>query len=205
MYIIDTVVLLYFMLTRREQLLLRLLGSPLRVPLVVYDPEEEELPVPALQRAELLSEMRQAIRHYEIRARTSPADKVRFERLRTIDDLHRKGMLETVPLVEDELQLAAELQSREAVSRFTVRTPLGAGEASCVSIAFRRGWTIATDDNDALTVLSELHGSEDFAYHRIRSLLIRAGNEGLVTRDEANRIHEDMRAEGFWDAGTPFA
>lgn len=204
MCIIDTVVLLYFMLTRREQLLIQLLGSPLRVPLVVYDPEEEGLPKPALQRAELLSEMRQAIRHYEIRARTSPADQIRFERLRTIDDLHRKGMLEPVPLVNDELQLAAELQSREAVTRFTVQTPLGAGEASCVAIAFRRGWTITTDDNDALTVLSELHGGGDFPYQRIRSLLIRAGKEGLVTRDEANQIHEDMRAEGFWDLGTPF-
>lgn len=204
MCIIDTVVLLYFMLTRREQLLLRLLGSPLRVPLVVYDPEEEGLPIPALQRAELLSEMRQAIRHYEIRARTSPADKARFERLRKIDDLHRKGLLETVSLVDDEQQLAADLQSREAIARFTVRTPLGAGEASCVAIAFRRGWTIATDDTDALTVLSELHGGGDFAFHRIRSLLIRAGNEGLVTRDESNRIHEEMRSEGFWDVGTPF-
>lgn len=205
MCIIDTVVLLYFMLTQREQLLIRLLGSPLQVPLVVYDPEEERLPEPALQRAELLSEMRQAMRHYEIRARTSPEDKARFERLRTTDALHRKGMLETVSLRDDELRLAAELQGREAVARFSVRTPLGAGEASCVAIAFRRGWTIATDDNDALTVLSELHGGKDFAYHRIRSLLILAGNEGLVTRDEANRIHEDMRSEGFWDAGTPFA
>ena len=205
MCIIDTVVLLYFMLTRREQLLLRLLGRPLQVPLVVYDPEEEGLPTPALQRAELLSEMRQAIRHYETRARTSAADRDRFNRLRNIDDLHREGLLETVSLQDDERLLAADLQSREAVARFTVRTPLGAGEASCVAIAFRRGWTIATDDNDALTVLSELHGGEDFAYHRIRSLLIRAGDEGLVTRDEANRIHQDMRAEGFWDAGTPFA
>ena len=204
MCVIDTVVLLYFMLTGQERLLLQLLGNPLRVPLVVYDPEEERLPMPALQRAELLSEMRQAIRHYEIRARASSADRARFERLRTIDDLHREGLLETVSLEGDELQLAANLQSREAVARFTVRAPLGAGEASCVAIAFRRGWTIATDDNDALTVLSELHGGGNFAYNRIRSLLTRAGNEGFVTCEEANRIHEEMRSEGFWDVGKPF-
>jgi len=204
MCIIDTVALLYFMLTRQEQLLLRLLGVPLRVPLAVYDPEEGGLPVEALHRAELLSEMRQAIRHYEIRTRTSDLGRTQFERLRRIDDLHRQGLLEVVKLRDDELLLAAALQSRAGVARYTIRTPLGAGEASCVAIAFRRGWAIATDDNDTLTVLSELHGDKDFEFHRIRSLLIRAGNEGFETRNEANRIHGEMRSEGFWDLQMPF-
>ncbi len=63
---------------------------------------------------------------------------------------------------------------------------------------------IATDDSDALTVQSALHGSKGVAFQRIRSLLIRAGDEGLVTRNEANRIHAAMRSEGFWDTGSPF-
>lgn len=204
MCIVDTVVLLYFMLAGQQPLLVRLLGSPLRVPEVVYDPQERSLPDTALQRPELLSEMRQATSHYEIRAESSDLSRTRFERLSKIDALQRQGHVEPVELTPTEMTLSAQLQSRDGVAAHSIQAPLGPGEASCVAIAHERGWTIATDDTDALTVLSELHGGNEFPYERIRSLLVRAGTDGFVTRDEANRIHRKMRFAGFWGDEPPF-
>jgi hypothetical protein len=41
------------------------------------------------------------------------------------------------------------------------------------------GWTIATDDNAALTALGAMY-RQDYPYVRIRKLLIRDADEGLV-------------------------
>jgi predicted nucleic acid-binding protein len=99
---------------------------------------------------------------------------------------------------------AAELQSRSVTRHHPIRAPLGAGEAACVAIASRRAWSIVTDDDAALAVMRSIHGEGGFEYERIRKLLIRAGQERLVTNKRANDIHEEMRGLGFWDKGTPF-
>lgn len=202
--ILDTVVLLYFLLVGQDALLARLLGEPLRVPLAVYDPEERSLPPQALRHSDLLSEMRQAIRHYEVSARSDPASHQFLARLRRIDSMYERGQLEVVALSADERTLAARLQSRREAADFGLRVPLGPGEAACVAVAFTRGWTVATDDSAALTALSTLSGP-DHPYERIRKLLVRAAEEGLVTPAEARDIHNRMRQLGFWDSGDLFA
>lgn len=63
-HIIGTVVLLYF-LSRKQTSSAPSSDGPLHVPLAVYDPEARTLPPAALRRSDLLSEMRQSIRHYE--------------------------------------------------------------------------------------------------------------------------------------------
>ena len=199
MTILDTVVLLYFLLTGRERLLLQMLGCPLNVPYVVFDPGEIELLESSHQRVELLSEMRQAIRHYEVRAESNELSNKQFQRLRTIDLLHQNGSIDPVALTPSETVLAANLQSRNRAKQLGITVPLGPGEAACVAIAHCRGWAIATDDSDALSALKALKNGGPFQYFRIRSLLIRARDEGLVTNDEANCIHSEMRAAGFWD------
>ena len=202
--ILDTVVLLYFLLVGQEALLTRLLGEPLRVPLAVYDPEERSLPPEALRHSDLLSEMRQAIRHYEVAARADPESSELLARLRLVDSMHEQGKLEVVDLSADERILAARLQSRREAADFGLRVPLGPGEAACVAVAFARGWTVATDDNAALTALRTLSGP-DYPYERIRKLLVRAVDEGLITRAEAREIHDQMRRLGFWDSTHLFA
>ncbi|GIV01107.1 MAG: hypothetical protein KatS3mg014_2722 [Actinomycetota bacterium] len=42
--ILDTVVLRYFLLVGRRDLLLALLGNPVQVPRVVFDPDEGDVP-----------------------------------------------------------------------------------------------------------------------------------------------------------------
>ena len=201
-HIVDTVVLLYFLLVGEEELLCTLLGMPLCVPLAVYDPEDRDLPPTARRRAELLSEMRQVVGHYESSARlTGSADSL--SRVSRIDTLYDESRLVSVPMTSEERLLAAKLESADALE-YGVRVPLGPGEAACVAISFERGWTIATDDSDALKVLNKLHGNRAFRYERIRRLLIRAAEEGHVTSEEANRLHDAMRSHGFWDSGRPF-
>ncbi len=202
-HIIDTVILLYFFLVGEEELLCKLLGTPLQVPLAVYDPEDRDLPPTASRRAELLSEMRQAVGHYESSARLT-GDDDSLSRVRRIDSLYDERRLVPVPMTPEERLLAARLESAEARG-YGVRVPLGPGEAACVAISFERDWTIATDDSDALKVLKKLHRGQGFRYERIRKLLIRAAEEGHVTREEANRLHAAMRSHGFWDTGQPFA
>lgn len=202
-HIIDTVALLYFLLVGEEDLLCTLLGTPLQVPLAVYDPEDRDLPPMARRRAELLSEMRQVVGHYESSARLT-GDDDSLSRVRRIDSLHDEGRLVPVAMASDERLLAAKLESPDALD-YGLRVPLGPGEAACVAISFERGWTIATDDSDALKVLRKLHGNQDFPYERIRKLLIRAAEERHVTPEEANDLHAAMRSHGFWDSGQPFA
>ena len=202
-HIIDTVVLLYFLLAEQEELLVALLGHPLQAPLAVYDPEDRTLPPSARLRSELLSEMRQALRHYEGAASTG-GDAESLTRVARVDALHDEGSLVAVPMTGEEQLLAARLQSSEA-AEYGLRVPLGPGEAACIAISFARGWTIVTDDSDAFKVLDALHGKRVYRYERIRRLLVRAANQGLATREEVNAIHATMRAHGFWDLGRPFS
>lgn len=197
-YVVDTVVLLYFLLVDQAALLHRLLGEPLRVPIAVFDPEERALPPEALRRSEFLSEMRQAVRYYEVAARSDPVAELLLERLLRLDSMYDLGQLEVVALTDEERMLAAQLQSRRVVAEHAIKAPLGAGEAACVAIAFQRGWIPVTDDSAALAVLAELLG-RDYPYERIRRLLLRSIEEGLLLADEATRIHAEMKQLGFWD------
>ena len=201
--IVDTVVLLYFLLVERFDLLVELLGDPIQVPFSVYDPEEPRDGNAVSARSDFLSEMRQAIRHYEASAR-STGDHFSLERVARVDALSDAGRIRSVSMAEDERNLAASLQSRENLKRHGIRYPLGPGEAACVAIAHTRRWTIATDDTDALTVMKNLNKTGAFSYERIRKLLTRAANERAVSRAEVNGIHAEMRIHGFWDAGPPF-
>jgi len=106
-HIIDTVVLLYFLLVKETDLLCTLLGRFLQVPLAVYDPEDRTLPSSALRRSDLLSEVRQSIRHDE-HATTSigpsnpPAAAVGY-----VDTLYDQGTLVPVPMTPDERRRGA--------------------------------------------------------------------------------------------------
>ena len=209
-HIVDTVVLMYFLLVGKEGLLGDLLGRPLRVPVAVYDPADRELSPGASPRSEFLSEFRQSVRHYEIAAEMaaesdSPDHAIEsFTSIKRVDDLYDEGSLESIEMTQAEQLLAARLQGGD-VAEFGLKVRLGPGEAACVAIAVERGWTIATDDADALKVMDRLHGAEGYPYERIRKLLIRAAAEGHITRDEANRLHDEMRSLGFWDSGRPFS
>jgi hypothetical protein len=61
---------------------------------------------------------------------------------------------------------------------------------------------MATDDTDALRALHRL--KQDHPYERLRRLLMRAGENAIIPRGEANDIHRRMREMGFWDAVAPF-
>ncbi len=208
-HIVDTVVLMYFLLVGQEGLLGDLLGRPLQVPMAVYDPADRaRSPVPA-SRPELRSEMRQSVEHYETAAALaeeseSPGHAVKsLSRIKRVDDLYDEGGLMPVDMTQAEQLLAARLQGGD-VAEYGLKPRLGPGEAACVAIAFERGWTIATDDADALKVLDKLHRGRGHPYERIRWLLVRAADEGRITREEANRLHDEMRTLGFWDSGQPF-
>ncbi len=172
--------------------------------LAVYDPEDRTLPSSALRRSDLLSEMRQSIRHYEHAATSDGPPNPLAVRVGYVDTLYDHGALVPVPMTPDERLLAAKLQSSE-VADYGLSVPLGAGEAACIAISYHRGWTITTDDNDTLKAsLRRMHHDQSFSYERIRKLLIRAVHEGNITPQEANRIHADMRNHGFWDTRLPF-
>ncbi len=202
--IVDTVVLLYFLLVDEDRLLRDLLGGALKVPRTVYDPDDRSLPESALRRSDLLSEMRQSIRHHEVAVRHGETDPESIHRVRSVDHLYDTELLEVIDMTGDELAMAARLQSRDAVQYHSIRAPLGPGESACVAIAWHREWTIVTDDDAALTVLDELHGGRSYMYERIRKLLIRAAMSKQITRTQANDLHGQMRNLGFWDSGRPF-
>lgn len=202
--VVDTVVLRYFLFVDRQDLLVALLGRPLMVPLVVFDPEEGDVPEGAM------SELTRSI---HIQARWS-ADVARLggirataarnaDRLRRIREMLMGGDVEPVRLGDEELDLFARLTSRDTARELGLSFALQAGEAACVALAVGRGWVLATDDQDALRALERLDSGHP--YERVRRLLQRAAAEGLVTEQEANGIHDEMRLLGFRDSEQPFA
>lgn len=201
-HILDTVVLLYFLLTEQEDLLGELIGWPLRMPFAVYDPDDWTGSLESKPRLDLSSEMYQAERYYDNIALETGDTGAAFK-INRVDRLHAEGRVVVEAMNLGEQRLADELQGARAL-QLGLRVSLGAGEAACVAIAFQRGWTIVTDDNDALRALSALYGDRDYDYERIRKLLIRAAVENRVTEDEANRIHDSMASYGFWDSQRPF-
>lgn len=202
--ITDTVVLLYFLLVGEADLLVELLDGIINVPRAVYDPEDRNISDEALRHSDLLSEMRQSVRHYSVAVRTGDTTDLHLRRVLTVDDLYDRGIVQVVDMTAEELVKAADLQSRSVTAHHPIRAPLGAGEAACAAIASRRSWSIVTDDDAALAVMRSIHGEGGFEYERIRKLLIRASHERLVTQQWANEIHREMRGLGFWDQGTPF-
>lgn len=44
----------------------------------------------------------------------------------------------------------------------------------------------------------------NYSYERTRKLLVRAANENLISKSEANRLHSEIVNKGFWDKELPF-
>lgn len=201
-HVIDASVLLLFLLVNEEGLLGDLLGWPLRVPVAVYDPEDRSLPLGASPRLDMLSEVRQAVKHYE-REAASGRDPESLCKVRRVDSLYEEGLLVAEAMSTQEHGLANRLQSSNTAN-FGLRAPLGAGSAACVAIASNRRWTIITEDSDVLVVLARLGRNQGYKHEKIRELLFRAASERLITKGAANRIHSDMVSHGFWDSVCPF-
>lgn len=202
--VVDTVVLRYFLLVDEIELLVELLGSPLGVPRVVFDPDEDE-EVPAAAR----SEIRRSVAYQQAASRDPARDEEarvtalrNATRLAGVTELHAAGRIVTLDLTAAELETVGGLTSPTGCVAFGLTFPLDAGEAACVAMAVARGLPLATDDGDALRALHAT--APRHPYERIRKLLMRAANEGRVTRRRANEIHDEMRRLGFWDTHAPF-
>jgi len=200
--VVDTVVLRYFLLVDQFELLVQVLGQPLMVSRVVYDPEDA-----GDERA--MSEM---VRSIHVQSQRS-IDKGRREeerkradmfatRLAAIHGHAADGTIALIDMSDSERELFSRLSSDQHVAEFGLTFPLDEGEAATLAIAIERGWIFVSDDTDALTAMR--HIRRRHPYQRIRKILIAAADEGAVTRDEANAIHSKMRDVGFWDMTSPF-
>lgn len=202
--VVDTVVLRYFLLVDEIGLLVELLGSPMGVPRIVFDPDEDE-EVPDSARSEITRSIayQRAASRDPARDETARATALRnAQRLAGVTALHTAGGIVTLDLSGPELGTVGRLTSPAGCGVFGLTFPLDAGEAACVAMAVARGLPLATDDGDALRALRVL--APRHPYERIRKLLMRAGAEGRVTPRRANEIHREMRRLGFWDTQAPF-
>jgi hypothetical protein len=199
---LDTVIAHYFLLSDEFELLLRLLDPPVVVPSIVFDPDEKG------SAAAAQSELRRAIAYEQRRAKDVTSDEddrklasANVRRLEAVIGYVRRGQLQVVDMTSDEYDLYNELTTASSPPEGLI-VALGPGEAACLAIALRRGYVFATDDTDALRILERR--APGHPYERIRKLLIRAAEEGLIDRRRANAIHEQMRMLGFWDTQPPF-
>lgn len=196
-------VLRYFYLVDQADLLFALLGEPLLVPPIVFDPDEEP---GASERAK--SEIARSIQVQRTRARDRSRDERERQiaaeyakRLESIGGDHTAGRIEVTNLLPEETELFAMLAS-PGDARVGHRFRLHPGEAACVAIAVKRELVLVTDDTDALKTYRHLRPNG--RYERIRKLLERAADSRLVSRAEADDIHQAMRQAGFWDKGRLF-
>ncbi|MGH9920603.1 MAG: hypothetical protein ACRD6W_17260, partial [Nitrososphaerales archaeon] len=186
------------------ELLLALLGKPLGVPRTVFDPDEGPgVPEDAMSEIPRSTMIQRRRSHDRTRRDDARADASRNAgRLATIADLHTAGSVEVLDMTHDERLLFSGLTSNNEAHSFGLRVGLGMGEAACVAIAVHRGCVIATDDDDALRALQKL--SPKSKHTRIRALLCLAAERRLITRNDANALHREMRRLGFWDTTEPF-
>lgn len=199
----DTVVLINFLLVDEFRLLVALVGRPIAVPRIVFDPEAGGVPEVAE------SEIARSIRYYHRvandPARGHPARATaedNAERVGRLEQHHGAGDVEVIGLSQSELVLMGRLTSPRSCREFGLRFPLDPGEAACTALAVGRGLTLVTDDRDALSAIDCIAAGHP--YERTRKLLVRAAHERLVTPDQANSIHGEMRRLGFWDQEQPF-
>lgn len=201
---VDTVVLRYFLVVDQFHLLVELLGAPLGVPRIVFDPEEQR-ETPDDARSEITRSV-----SYQLKVSRDPARDpmsraaavLHAQRLGEIGGEHRVGRVVVLDLDDEERALFARLTSPRTGKDFGLRFPLDPGEAACLAFAVSRGLVLATDDADALRGLE--HHRPGHPYERIRRLLARAADSGFCTRERANEIHAEMRRAGFWDSEAPF-
>lgn len=202
--VVDTVVLLYFLLTGEEDVLFGLVGQPIAVPRIVYDPDEGAS-IPEVARSEMTRSVAFQRRAAGDLARDAAARSRATEnavRLQAIHTLHAGRHIVVLDLTDDELMLVSSLTSPSGCHAFGLKFPLGAGEAACVAMAVKRKLVLATDDADALKALRSIDAHHP--YERIRKLLIAAAEDGRLSRDRANDVHAEMRRLGFWDTEPPF-
>lgn len=203
-HIIDTSVLSNFLLVGAADLLMKLLGSPLQVPLAVYDSDEIGKRHQAGPLGERLSEIGKGILHFTHRhggdKNSSSED---LERISEVDLLYNSEQLVTIELMPEERDFFIALNTGVAMAQFGFKGVIGAGESACIAIAHFRGWTLATDDNLAHEVMSHLSNG-DYSYERTRKLLVRAADENIISKLEANRMHSEIVNKGFWDKELPF-
>lgn len=203
-HIIDTSILSNFLLVGATDLLMKLLGTPLQAPLAVYDSDETGKRHQAGPLGEGLSEIGKGILHFTHRQREDENGSAEdLERISEVDSLYNSGQLVTIELMPEERDFFIELNTGAAMAQFGFKGVIGAGESACIAIAHFRGWTIATDDNLAHKVMVHLSGG-NYSYERTRKLLVRAANENLISKSEANRLHSEIVNKGFWDKKLPF-
>lgn len=200
--IVDTVVLRYFLLVSEFDLLIRVLGQPVAVSRVVYDPDDagDERAMSEIVGSIQVQHQKasDANRSDEERARAAGFERRPSE----IDGHFGRGEVSVVDMTESELSLFGRLSAIEHTGEFGLTFPLDEGESATLAIAVHRGWIFASDDGDALKAMLSINRKHP--YQRIRKLLIGAVDNGHINEARANEIHAEMRRFGFWDTERPF-
>ena len=198
----DTVVVNYFVAVGEFELLRQLLGGRVHVPRAVFDPDEPEDIA-----EEAASELRRGLRLHQRRANDRGVGKELRERsARALPHFKRlaehasRGEIVALELSPAEMRFYAKLRDKQFVAKHGRIAGLGHGEAAALAIALERDYSLATDDQDAITVAQAL--SPNMGIQRIRGLLIRADDEGLIDKKQAQSIHTAIVRAGFWDSGT---
>lgn len=184
-------------------LLLDLLGDPIALPRIVYDPDEGD--PPDMATCELVRSIRYQRRVAEDPARDDRTRQVASRNADSLDGIHRAyadGSVVVLDLDDEEQRMMSSLTSPSGCAGYGLILPLDAGEAACIALAICRDLVLATDDGDALRALDHIDSSAP--YERIRRLLVRAAKERRLTKAEANNLHRRMTELGFRDGTLPF-
>jgi len=102
----------------------------------------------------------------------------------------KRGVLPDVELDFEILKLKDE----EVELYNALRVKLGKGEASCLAIAKHRNMKVLTDDSDARKMANIL----GVPVSGTIGVLVRCVEEGVITKEEGNRILKEMIAKGFY-------
>lgn len=183
----DATPMRYFALVGQFDLLAGTLGSTVRVPRQVFDPDDAVDTVGAL-----VSEIGNSERHFRSRSRRDPEGTEKWSRLR---QLRQRTDIEVLDLSEAEDKAYTELRSLAFSRTHGLGAPLGTGEAAVIAIAEHRGYRAVIDDGAARRVLKERSPGHEVM--TTREVLRVAATQRVIDSLEARLVYDDMLAEGY--------
>lgn len=177
----------YFALVGQFDLLAGALGSTVRVPRQVFDPDDDVDTLGAL-----VSEIGNSERHFRSRSRRDPEATEKWSRLR---QLRQRTDIEVLDLSEAEDKAYTDLRSLAFSRAHGLGAPLGTGEAAVIAIVEHRGYRAVIDDGAARRVLKERSPGHEVM--TTREVLRVAATQRVIDSLGARLVYDDMLAEGY--------
>lgn len=132
------------------------------------------------------TDLLESLSEYDFRITVHVMDEItREDQAAKMEELLERGILRLEPITDLEVILDME----------NLMKRLDEGEASCVALAGKTGWLVATDERKADQIIKSCRGAAGVI--TTPGLLLQSISQGVISIEEADRIREVMEKHRF--------